>query len=88
MITNISHRQRLRQGPDDESKKCYTEVLGFEEKDDITLGDGLPLVHGRAPRASPRLQVNLAVPGPAAGARDGRGDPAARRTRAACTGSA
>ena len=47
----------------DESKKFYTEVLGFEEKDDITLGEGYrwcTVVHP----SQPELAVNLQVPGP------------------------
>lgn len=47
----------------DESKKFYTDVLGFREKDDVTLGDGYrwcTIVHP----SQPELQVNLSVPGP------------------------
>ena len=47
----------------DESKKFYTDVLGFDEKDDITLGDGYrwcTVVHP----SQPELAVSLAVPGP------------------------
>jgi catechol 2,3-dioxygenase-like lactoylglutathione lyase family enzyme len=47
----------------DESKKFYTEVLGFHEKDDITLGEGYrwcTVVHP----SQPELAVNLQVPGP------------------------
>ena len=62
MITNISIVSVFVKDQD-ESKKFYTDVLGFEEKDDITLGDGYrwcTVVHP----AQPELQVNLAVPGP------------------------
>ena len=62
MITNISIVSVFVKDQD-ESKKWYTEVLGFEEKDDITLGDGYrwcTVVHPN----QPELQVNLAVPGP------------------------
>ncbi len=47
----------------DEAKKFYTDVLGFEEKDDITLGDGYrwcTVIHP----SQPELLVNLAIPGP------------------------
>ncbi len=47
----------------DEAKKFYTDVLGFEPKDDITLGEGYrwcTVVHPR----QPELAINLQVPGP------------------------
>lgn len=47
----------------DESKRFYTEVLGFEEGDDIVLGEGYrwcTVVHPN----QPELLVNLAIPGP------------------------
>ena len=47
----------------DEALAFYTDVLGFEPKDDITLGDGYrwcTVVHPK----QPELNVNLAVPGP------------------------
>lgn len=47
----------------DESKKFYTEVLGFDAGDDITLGEGYrwcTVVHPN----QPELMVNLSVPGP------------------------
>ena len=49
---------------DDQAKALafYTDVLGFEPKDDITLGDGYrwcTVVHPK----QPELNVNLAVPG-------------------------
>jgi catechol 2,3-dioxygenase-like lactoylglutathione lyase family enzyme len=47
----------------DEAKKFYTDILGFEEKDDITLGDGYrwcTVIHP----SQPELLVNLAIPGP------------------------
>ena len=61
MITNFSIVSVFVKDQD-ESKKCYSEVLGFHEKDDITLGDGYrwcTVVHP----SQPELQVNLAVPG-------------------------
>ncbi|HZB68664.1 MAG TPA: VOC family protein, partial [Ornithinibacter sp.] len=39
MITNISIVSVFVKDQD-QSKRFYTDVLGFEEKDDITLGDG------------------------------------------------
>jgi catechol 2,3-dioxygenase-like lactoylglutathione lyase family enzyme len=62
MITNISIVSVFVKDID-ESKKFYTDVLGFAEKDDITLGDGYrwcTVVHP----AQPELNVSLAVPGP------------------------
>lgn len=62
MITNISIVSVFVKDID-ESKKFYTDILGFEEKDDITLGDGYrwcTVVHP----SQPELAVNLAVPGP------------------------
>src|SRR5204863_383369 len=47
----------------EESKAFYTDVLGFEARDDITLGDGYrwcTVVHPN----QPELMVSLAVPGP------------------------
>ncbi|MFC8502646.1 VOC family protein [Pedococcus sp. NPDC057267] len=62
MITNISIVSVFVKDVD-ESKRFYTDVLGFEEKDDITLGEGYrwcTVVHP----SQPELQVHLAVPGP------------------------
>ena len=62
MITNISIVSVFVKDVD-ASKSFYTDVLGFDAKDDITLGDGYrwcTVVHP----AQPELQVNLAVPGP------------------------
>ncbi|HEX2381208.1 MAG TPA: VOC family protein [Acidimicrobiales bacterium] len=47
----------------DESKRFYTETLGFQAKDDISLGDGYrwcTVVHPN----QPELMVSLSVPGP------------------------
>jgi len=47
----------------DESKRFYTDILGFEAKDDVTLGDGYrwcTIVHPN----QPELMVSLSVPGP------------------------
>jgi len=61
MITNISIASVFVKDVD-ESKRFYVDVLGFNEKDDITMGDyrWCTVTHP----AQPELQVNLAVPGP------------------------
>jgi catechol 2,3-dioxygenase-like lactoylglutathione lyase family enzyme len=62
MITNISIVSVFVNDVD-ESKRFYTDVLGFDEKDDITLGDGYrwcTVVHP----SQPELLVSLAIPGP------------------------
>jgi catechol 2,3-dioxygenase-like lactoylglutathione lyase family enzyme len=62
MITNISIVSVFVNDVD-ESKHFYTETLGFEPKDDITLGDGYrwcTVVHP----SQPELMVNLSIPGP------------------------
>jgi len=62
MITNISIVSVFVTDVD-ESKRFYTDVLGFEAKDDITLGDGYrwcTVVHPN----QPELMVSLAIPGP------------------------
>lgn len=62
MITNISIVSVFVKDQD-ESKKFYVDMFGFEEKDDITLGDGYrwcTVIHPN----QPELLVNLAIPGP------------------------
>lgn len=62
MITNISIVSVFVKDVD-ESKRFYTDVLGFDARDDITLGDGYrwcTVVHPN----QPELMVNLNVPGP------------------------
>lgn len=62
MITNISIVSVFVKDQD-AAKRWYVDILGFEEKDDITLGEGyrwLTVVHPN----QPELNVNLAVPGP------------------------
>lgn len=62
MITNISIVSVFVKDVD-EAHRFYTEVLGFEPKDDITLGDGYrwcTVVHPD----QPELQVHLTIPGP------------------------
>jgi predicted enzyme related to lactoylglutathione lyase len=62
MITNISIASVFVKDVD-ESKKFYTEVLGFESKEDITLGDGYRWCTVNHP-SQPELSVHLTVPGP------------------------
>jgi catechol 2,3-dioxygenase-like lactoylglutathione lyase family enzyme len=62
MITNISI-VNVFVNDVDESKRFYTDVLGFEAKDDITLGDGYRWCTVVHPSQS-ELMVSLAVPGP------------------------
>ena len=62
MITNISIVSVFVKDVD-ESKSFYTEILGFQPQDDITLGEGYrwcTVVHPN----QPELQVSLAIPGP------------------------
>jgi catechol 2,3-dioxygenase-like lactoylglutathione lyase family enzyme len=62
MITNISIVSVFVKDVD-ESKRFYIDVLGFDEGDDITLGDGYrwcTVIHP----SQPELLVSLAVPGP------------------------
>lgn len=47
----------------DEAKKFYTEVMGFDEGDDVTLGEGYRWCTVVNPR-QPELMVNLTIPGP------------------------
>ena len=61
MINNIAIISVFVKDQDD-AKKFYTDILGFEEKDDITLGDGYrwcTVIHP----SQPELLVNLAIPG-------------------------
>ena len=62
MITNISIVSVFVKDVD-ESKRFYTTVLGFEAKDDITLGDGYRWCTVNHP-SQPELAVHLTVPGP------------------------
>ena len=62
MITNIS-LVTLYVTDQDEAKKFYTEVLGFREGADVTLGDGFRWVTVVHPD-HPELEVTLMVPGP------------------------
>ena len=69
MIASISIVSVIREGH--RRVKFYTDILGFEEKDDITLGDGYrwcTVVHP----SQPELAVSLAVPGPPFSAKTSR----------------
>jgi catechol 2,3-dioxygenase-like lactoylglutathione lyase family enzyme len=62
MITNISIVSVFVKDVD-ESKRFYTDVLGFDAKDDITLEGGYrwcTVVHPN----QPELMVNLTIPAP------------------------
>lgn len=60
MITNISLVSVWVKDIDD-SKKFYTEILGFEVKDDLTLGADFRWCTVAHP-AQPELQVHLTTP--------------------------
>ena len=62
MITNISIASVFVKDVD-ESKKFYTEVLGFEEHTDVAMGDGFRWVTVAHPD-HPELEVTLMLPGP------------------------
>ncbi|MDQ4070705.1 MAG: VOC family protein [Actinomycetota bacterium] len=62
MITNIS-LVTLYVSDQDEAKRFYTEVMGFEEKADVRVGDGFRWVTVGHP-SQPELEVTLMVPGP------------------------
>ena len=61
-ITNIS-LFTLWVTDQEESKAFYTDVLGFEEHTDMTMGDGFRWVTICHPD-HPELEVTLMVPGP------------------------
>ncbi|HKE76503.1 MAG TPA: VOC family protein [Acidimicrobiales bacterium] len=62
MITNIS-LVTLYVNDQDEAKKFYTDVLGFREGTDVTMGDGFRWVTVVHPD-HPELEVTLMKPGP------------------------
>ena len=62
MITNVS-LVTLYVSDQDEAKKFYTEVLGFEERADVRMGDGFRWVTVGHP-SQPELEITLMVPGP------------------------
>ena len=62
MITNVS-LVTVYCTDQDEAKKFYIDTLGFEERTDVTLGDGFRWVTIGHP-SQPELDVTLMVPGP------------------------
>lgn len=62
MITNVS-LVTVYVTDQDASKAFYTDVLGFEERADVRMGDGFRWVTVGHPD-QPELQVTLMVPGP------------------------
>lgn len=62
MITNVS-LVTLYVSDQDDAKRFYTDVLGFEESADVRLGDGFRWVTVGHP-AQPELEITLMVPGP------------------------
>src|SRR3954468_15717532 len=62
MITNIS-LFTLYVTDQDEAKRFYADVLGFEERSDVKLGDGFRWVTVGHP-SQPELDVTLMTPGP------------------------
>ena len=62
MITNVS-LVTVYCTDQDETKRFYVDVLGFEESADVSLGEGFRWVAVRHPD-QPELQVTLMIPGP------------------------
>ena len=62
MITNVS-LVTVYVTDQDEAKRFYVDVLGFQEKDDISMGNGFRWVTVVHP-SQPELQLTLMVPGP------------------------
>ncbi len=62
MITNISLTSVFVKDID-ESKRFYVDVLGFEEGDDVTMGEDYRWCTVRHP-GQPGLDVHLNIPGP------------------------
>jgi catechol 2,3-dioxygenase-like lactoylglutathione lyase family enzyme len=62
MITNVS-LFTLYVTDQDDAKRFYTEILGFEERADASLGDGFRWVTVGHP-SQPELDVTLMLPGP------------------------
>jgi catechol 2,3-dioxygenase-like lactoylglutathione lyase family enzyme len=61
MITNVS-LMGVWVTDIDEAKDFYTEKLGFEVREDVTMGDYRWLTVGHPDQ--PDLKINLQVPGP------------------------
>jgi catechol 2,3-dioxygenase-like lactoylglutathione lyase family enzyme len=62
MISNIS-LFTLYVTDQDESKRFYVDVLGFEERADVRMGDAFRWVTVGHP-TQPELEVTLMIPGP------------------------
>ena len=62
MITNIS-LVTVYVTDQDDAKKFYTDVLGFQERTDVRMGDGFRWVTVCHPD-HPELEVTLMIPGP------------------------
>ena len=62
MITNVS-LVTLYVSDQDDAKRFYTEVLGFEERSDVRMGDGYRWVTVGHP-SQPELEITLMLPGP------------------------
>jgi predicted enzyme related to lactoylglutathione lyase len=62
MITNVS-LFTVYVTDQDEAKRFYVDVLGFEERSDIKMGEGFRWVTVGHP-SQPELQVTLMTPGP------------------------
>lgn len=62
MITNVS-LVTVYVSDQDEAKKFYTDILGFEERADVRMGDGFRWVTVGHP-SQPELQITLMLPGP------------------------
>jgi predicted enzyme related to lactoylglutathione lyase len=62
MITNVSI-VNVYVTDQDEARTFYTDVLGFEARDDVTLGPGYRWCTVAHPN-HPELLISLAIPGP------------------------
>jgi len=62
MITNIS-LLTVHVTDQEAAKRFYVDILGFEERTDVTLGDGFRWVTVGHP-SQPNLDLTLMVPGP------------------------
>ena len=62
MLTNIS-LFTVYVTDQDEAKAFYTDVLGFEERTDVRMGEGFRWVTVGHP-SQPELEITLMVPGP------------------------
>lgn len=62
MITNVSI-VTVFVTDQDEAKKFYTEILGFHDEDDVTLGPGYRWCTVAHPN-QPELLISLTIPGP------------------------